>query len=45
MSEAQHRQSEQIMNSTFLTYIRRSNGDPTARAVRLTPAVVAALGG
>lgn len=33
------------MSSTFLTYIRRSNGDPTARKVRLTPAVIAALRG
>jgi hypothetical protein len=31
------------MNSAFLTYIRRSNGDPSARQVRLTPGVVAAL--
>jgi hypothetical protein len=31
------------MNSSFLTYVRRSNGDPSARRVRLTPAVVAAL--
>jgi hypothetical protein len=31
------------MNSSFLTYVRRSNGDPSARKVRLTPAVVEAL--
>jgi hypothetical protein len=31
------------MNSEFLTYIRRSNGDSTGRRVRLTPEVVAAL--
>jgi hypothetical protein len=31
------------MTSEFLTYVRRSNGDPSARRVRLTPAVVAAL--
>jgi hypothetical protein len=33
------------MSSTFLTYVRRSNGDPTARRVRLTPDVVTALRG
>jgi hypothetical protein len=33
------------MSSNFLSYVRRSNGDITARQVRLTPAVVAALRG